>query len=809
MDIFQKNLELWAKTCPREAVMLPYVQTKSVVPSVTERGEANLKKGGWTLHNPKGAVEEANKWFEGLALHKVPLVFVYGVGLGYYYDAIEAWLKKNRQRRLIFLEDDMAVISHLFQTERGTRILLNKQVQLLFFRDIKEEAVFETLYWNFSMTRLAITALTSYADHKGEVFSQLRHKIAYDAAKKNALVHEYLHYGLSFYYSFYQNILSLPGSYLGNDFFGKFNQVPAILCGAGPSLQKNLPLLKTLSEHALIFAGGSALNVLNAAGFQPHFGAGIDPNPAQLKRLSQNSAYEVPFFYRSRMYHPAFEMIHGPRLYITGAGGYDTAEYMEEKLHIEGEWLDEGHNVVNFCVEVANALGCNPIIFVGMDLAFTEMEQYAKGVLEDAAIKQSTILDVDNEEDKAFLKPDIFGKPTYTLWKWVAESDWIADFAETHPLIKMINCTEGGIGFRDIPNKPLAEVAKETLKRTYEFKNQIHGETQNSAMKWVKYPKIAKLCKELSKSLEACLHHLQVLQEENQADIAKLDAGAQEVQQSGRAALAETDLAEEPAFKSILQAFNEVYTHLMTGDVHVLSVGRYSKRQRAKQKLLLMKQKYAFLSETAAVNQRLIHLAFAERRKKKKGEKLEASVPPSNPGTYSFNNGLLIMQDAELSLNVRHEFKPMLIPEKREPNQKLTPDHILRVLFTPEMRMSHCYIEKNGKMEGQSLSFYPHGQTKQEVFYLAGQLHGPSTFWGLDGQVLAKSWYWHGKQVGKSYWYYPNGNLYSLQRYINGLWDGLQEYYYEDGSIKTLMKYEGGILTDKPIALNPDGTSAR
>ena len=48
---------------------------------------------------------------------------------------------------------------------------------------------------------------------------------------------------------------------------------------------------------------------------QPHFAAGIDPNSAQYDRLSTNTAFEVPFFYRNRLFHQAFKTIHGPRLY--------------------------------------------------------------------------------------------------------------------------------------------------------------------------------------------------------------------------------------------------------------------------------------------------------------------------------------------------------------------------------------------------------------------------------------------------------------------------------------------------------------
>lgn len=407
--LFQANLQLWAKTCPKQAVMLPYIPLPKYEENSTEKHEKNIqitingKKV--SLHSPKGALEEAQKWFESLPLKDIPLVCIYGVGLGYYYDVIRPWLKKSRKRRVVFLEDDLSVIHKLLETEKGAKILHDHQVQLLYFNDTQADAVFEGLYWNFSLSKLIVTSLASYGEHKAASLEDLRHKIAYDAAMKNAMVDEYMRFSASFYVNFYPNTLCLDQSYLGNQFFGKFHKIPAIICGAGPSLAKHLPFLETLLDKAVVFAGGSALNVLNGAGFQPHFGAGIDPNSAQHTRLSQNTAYEVPFFYRNRMHREAFRMIHGPRLYITGSGGYETAAYFEKKLGIKGgEELDEGHNVINFCIEVANAMGCDPILFVGMDLAFTGMDQYAPGVLEDAKVSSSAILDVEDEDSKAILK---------------------------------------------------------------------------------------------------------------------------------------------------------------------------------------------------------------------------------------------------------------------------------------------------------------------------------------------------------------------------------------------------------------------
>ncbi|MBA3815976.1 MAG: DUF115 domain-containing protein [Parachlamydiaceae bacterium] len=822
--LFQKNVALWAKSCPKEAVMLPYADCQCFEACLTDSGEPNLKRlyGSSIIfyHAQEGAASEAEAWFETVPKKDIPLLMVYGVGLGYYYDVAKKWLKEDSKRYLIFLEDDLSIIHKLFETQRGTEILQDRQVQLLHFSNLKdEEGTLEVLYWNFALTRIAVSALRCYAEKKGHFLEQLRHKIAHDAAIKNALVDEYMRYGGAFFINFYQNMLYLPQSYLGNRFFGKFFKVPAIICGAGPSLSKNVALLGSLLDKAVVFAGGSALNVLNAARFQPHFGAGIDPNSMQLARLSSSQGYEVPFFYRNRLFHEAFHMIHGPRLYVTGSGGYDVAEYFEEKFDIKADFLDEGHNVVNFCVQVAQEMGCDPIIFVGMDLAFTGMKEYAPGVVEDATICQTKILDIEDEDDRALLKHDIHGEPVYTLWKWIAEAEWLGNFAKEHPAITMINCTEGGLGFPDIPNKTLCAVAEKYLHRTYELKNRIHGETQNSIMPQVTDSTMAEIMEELVQGLKRTYSYLQVLIAESEAAIIKIKAGQEIPGQSGKAALAEIELAEEPAYKYVVDIFNAVYSRMLNRELHEINTRRYSEKLRIIKRLTLNIQKLSFLRDVTNVNIELIDYAFKEKNHRIKNKKLqEQSMPLVNqkgdsPAEYSYEEQRFYIKDIELEIFVDEAFAPALIPKgEYKDGQILSSGHRLRVFYDANWKLSECYLELNSEaclQDGQCVLFYPNGLKKEELFYREGHLHGPSTFWTESGQVLAKSWFLNGQQLGKSCWHYPSGALYSLQRYQGNQWNGQQEFYYQNGCLKSLMSYEEGQIVGEPLLLNEDGSSAR
>lgn len=614
-----KNLEKWFQNDPKAAVYLPYLEGENLDFCQTQQGELNLKSFSngeeRYFHSESGAQQEADTWFSHLKLENIQVLYVYGVGLGYYYKAAKEWLKKDSKRTLIFLEDDLNVLYMFLQTSLATQILKDPQVHLHYFSSlVKKDAIWDKLYWNFILTQMHISALNSYLQYKEDIFSQLHHKLIYDASIKNALVEEYLYFGVGFFRNFYLNMLKLADSYLGNDLFGHFKNVPAIICGAGPSLSKQLPLLNQLHDKAIIFAGGSALNALSSAHILPHFGAGIDPNPTQYYRLSSNFAFEVPMFYRNRMLHDAFMQIHGPKLYISGSGGYDVSDWFEEKLGIKGQFIDEGHNVVNLSVEIATALGCNPIIFIGMDLAYTEMQAYAKGIVKDASVTEKELLNTDDFDTRAILRKDVNGKPVYTLWKWVAEANWMGDYAQAHPEVTFINCTEGGIGFPSITNMTFAESVEKYLVHSYDLRSRVHGEIQNCQMPNITHEAVRDLMEQLLKSLENCTELLSTMIKEIEKVQKKIKSEKQipAVPQTGLSVLCETELAEEPGYIYLLDIFNEVYSRILNKELLLVksASSRTSEWSKTLKKQKINLKRLTFLKNAADVNITLIKMAL-------------------------------------------------------------------------------------------------------------------------------------------------------------------------------------------------------
>ena len=610
-EFFPKNVDILQQILPEVAEQVVDCDTSNVNFCETRVGLPNLEKlidgQRQYYHSNYDPVKEAERWFKQLQLTDVSVLFVYGVGLGYYYDAVQQWLRADPSRYLVFLEDDLAVIHRLLETERGTKILRDRQVQLHYFEALEHSTpMIDWILGYFIQLQFEISCLDYYSREKGDIFSNLRRQLSHEAVVKNSMVAEYLRHGRSFFHNFYSNLLHLPRSFRGNALFGQFKKVPAIICGAGPSLNNNLSVLRTLTDRALIFAGGSSVNALTAQGVIPHFGAGIDPNPPQLNRLLNNQAYEVPFFYRGRMFHLAFQAIHGPRLHITGSGGYHVAEWFEKKLDITGDDVEEGHNVITFCMEIAHRLGCDPIIFVGMDLAYTQMQSYASGVIDNPDVQSEDILDIRDMDSAAFIRQDIFGQPIYTLWKWVTESEWISTFAKERPQTTMINATEGGLGFPGVPNMTLEAVKKNFLSRTFDLRNRVHGEIAHASMPQVTSERVMRLLKELHDSLWRCIEHCDAVFQEIENIEKQLTVNKESLStlRTRRAEELEEALLAECGFEYVLKIFNEVYSKVLNKEIHQVKhdTSLTSNLARNLKRLDINKKKFNFLRDTAITN---------------------------------------------------------------------------------------------------------------------------------------------------------------------------------------------------------------
>lgn len=619
----KKNLQILQETNPPLAHQLALHDPSELEFCWTEEKELNLKRTyenkTYYYHSSISAQKEAQVWFDSLDLHLATTVFVYGIGLGYAYEAAKGWLIQHPHHALVFLEEDLSVLFRLCETELGWQLLKDHQVQVIFLRDHhSNKVIVNELTWTYFDTPYIISSLQLYQEVNPQGFLDIENEIHYKFEQKKVVVDEYLNFGIVFFRNFYPNLLELPKAYWGNGLFNCFSQVPAIICGAGPSLNKNIHLLSQLKEHALIFAGGSALNALIPQEIIPHFGVAIDPNIHQYSRVAATQQYKVPFFYHNRLFHKALTAITGPLLFLNGEGGYNVPDWFEDQLKIEGEKLDGGHNVVNFSLQIARALGCNPIIIVGTDLAFTNDEYYAKGIASHLNLTKEEV-NIHNPEVPVVLREDIYGQPIQTLWKWISEAEWISDFAELNPELTVINCTEGGLGFKGIPNHSLQEIIDKFFQEPRTEIAKIHEIIQRNSLSHITTEKIIELLNELKESLTHCILLLSKLVEEIDQLTQDLEQGhpiASELY-SLNMSLIQSDLESQVAYPYLLEIFSQIFIHLHHRPLQDLQSTKrdLSEKKRAIGKLELEKQRFIFLRDVSRVNREMIQYTIDETSK--------------------------------------------------------------------------------------------------------------------------------------------------------------------------------------------------
>jgi antitoxin component YwqK of YwqJK toxin-antitoxin module len=82
---------------------------------------------------------------------------------------------------------------------------------------------------------------------------------------------------------------------------------------------------------------------------------------------------------------------------------------------------------------------------------------------------------------------------------------------------------------------------------------------------------------------------------------------------------------------------------------------------------------------------------------------------------------------------------------------------------------------QDGKMQGQSVIYYPGGDTQAVMHYLDGNLHGNYTLYYEGGSVWIEGQYENGEEHGVCKIYDKKGRLEAIRKYRNGVLKNKEE----------------------------------
>lgn len=234
-----------------------------------------------------------------------------------------------------------------------------------------------------------------------------------------------------------QNVLlNLGQGFDASALYGKYKGVPAVVCGAGPSLCGSMEMLKKLEGSTMIFAGGSALGALLDGGVRPSFGLGCDPDPVD-EQIQKGLRANTPFFYTADFSAKLLKQVTGDKFWVRHSGALAMEQWLWDKV----DALDIGWNAGTMSAAVACALGCDPIVFVGMDLAYGS-ETKAAGI-------------VDRENVECIDATDKNGDRVKTRRDLVMSRNWLEELIKKHPSRTWIDATPRGLAIKGTVNRSL------------------------------------------------------------------------------------------------------------------------------------------------------------------------------------------------------------------------------------------------------------------------------------------------------------------------------------------------------------------
>ncbi len=283
---------------------------------------------------------------------------------------------------------------------------------------------------------------------------------------------------------------SIPFQRILSERKNKFDNT--IVVSAGPSLAKQLPLLKAYQEKAVIFCADGALSMLEKEGIVPDYILNIDFEDLPLRFFQNKENLKQSIIALECATHPnVVRSLNAENCMIVLR---NKALYQRFNLNDFG-YIDTGTHVSHFSYTLALALGFKNIIMIGQDLAFDEEgNSHSKGFVLGERIDHA--LSIPTLQVPAYAgKGEVL---THTTWNdYRIKLEYL--FACNDQKAKFYNATEGGarinfteeLSFKECceklltKEKPQFELPKSLTKNRSDkllvkFKEKIQKDQENA-----------------------------------------------------------------------------------------------------------------------------------------------------------------------------------------------------------------------------------------------------------------------------------------------------------------------------------------
>lgn len=296
------------------------------------------------------------------------------------------------------------------------------------------------------------------------------------------------------------NLKSLKSATPVNSYENINRGIPAIIVSAGPSLDKNLADMvkyKNELDKYFIIAGNRTLKAMLKSEIRPDMVVSIDPVNDNYDMMKDCLEEDIPLVFYEYSNRYLIRDYKGEKIYLSTL----LSKTIPKLCGLRGVYL--GGSVAHTCVDIANIMGCSPLILAGQDFAFTYGKHHSELAVFDS--------DKKNNYNTDLTVKDVFGdkiKTNVTLNHFRAKIEEYIRFHSEVNNVEFINVSYGA-EIKGAPHRELCDVFKiynvRNRKESCIIDKSIEIDAENIAYDILNYVKKCidgankgeELCKEL------------------------------------------------------------------------------------------------------------------------------------------------------------------------------------------------------------------------------------------------------------------------------------------------------------------------
>ena len=395
-------------------------------------GRPLLEYDGLAIHGPEDPLDQARGWIPGQVPPRAGLVAVLGLGLGYHLEA----LMERRPEAKVLVWEPLAGVEEVFQvhgSQRARELVESGRVRVVDNLIQLRSELGRSYIYGPGWLELAALIPPGYQRLLPQAAQELNRAVEQLILRRRSNLRTILRGRDQALANLSQNltrVLNLPEATAAQ---GALAGRPAVVAAAGPSLDKNLEVLKAGQGKVALISVGTVFKRLVTEGIRPDAVVMIEPRDRSAQ-VAGEKALDSTILAASSLGHPAH----------LAQESLATAVFHPEPwiASLVGDWpaVPDGGNVASAGFTLALLWGCEPIILVGQDLAYEEGRRYSKGA-------KSAENEPEEEEELTPL-PGHGGRTVFASSELISYLSWYEEsaayLARARPELRLINATEGG-----------------------------------------------------------------------------------------------------------------------------------------------------------------------------------------------------------------------------------------------------------------------------------------------------------------------------------------------------------------------------